>query len=173
MSDIIAKAFLADGETQRLIPTGPGRAVSFRSGGATITDERDMPALLMTPGITVEVLPEWADKYPSWLNEFTPYPRCTVQGVGTTTKQLGVNSELEPTTASKVSDAPIEVQVTAPTPPRRRTSKPKAQNSFYGRVSEDKKPYSPKGRKLNLSPEEKQARSDRARKNFQKQPVEA
>lgn len=171
MSDIIAKAFLADGETQRLIPTGPGRSVQFRSGGATVTDERDMPTLLMTPGITVEVLPEWADKYPSWLNEFTPYPRCNVQGVADFLQVLPLEPQPETVTTSYPDDGttvyinPDGMEI------KPRVRKPKAAKSLYG--PKEDKPYSPKGRKLNLSAEEKQARSDRARKNFQKQPVEA
>lgn len=194
MSDIIAKAFLSAGETQRLIPTGPGRSVQFRSGGAVITDEHDMPTLLMTPGITVEVLPEWADKYPSWLAQVPHgYPNCVVQGISS--DGLGACSEEEPVpTSGYVHVGPFEPQpetvttssasesvvyldangseVFVPTPRRRGKKQESMKGSYYER-KEEAKPYSPKGRKLTLTPEQRQARSDRARKNFQKQPVEA
>lgn len=155
---IIAKAFLHDG-MQRLIPTGPGRSVSFRSGGAFVFDERDMPMLLLTPGITVEVQPDWADRYPLWLKEIEPgFPKCVVQGVFGADPGDNFGEE-EPDTSIEISSNPV-VETTARKGTTRRRKKQKE--------AKPKSAYSPKGRKLNLSPEARQARGDRARRNFQK-----
>ena len=73
MAEIIALAFLDVG-AQRLIASGPGRVISFRAAGATITDERDMLPLLLSAGITVEVMPGWRDRLPDWIAACDPKP---------------------------------------------------------------------------------------------------
>lgn len=160
---VVAKAYSP--EMQRLIPTGPGRSVSFRACEATIFNELDMPVLLATPGITVEVRPEYADHFPRWLSEINPpYPRCTVLGIA---EPVGLTAEQEPVDMEEV---PVNVAL-------KKVIEVKAVVERRGRATKTKttasRSYSPKGRTLNLSPEQRAARSKRAKRNFQKQPVGA
>ena len=68
MSQPIALAYLSGGVNKQLT-TRPGHSIRFNGGEARIYDERDMPAVLRTPGVIVSPVEEKVDWVPQWMQQ--------------------------------------------------------------------------------------------------------
>lgn len=71
----IARVYLNGRGSNKLVPTGPGRALKFLGGVAYVRDERDMPWAFGIDGAQVEMQDEYLERLHGWLakyNERTP-----------------------------------------------------------------------------------------------------
>lgn len=89
LSNVIARAFMIGRNANKVVPSSPGRKIIFHGGEAKITEARDMPHILLLPGATVELNPEYLEFFPDWVRKAGPQAAATVVLTGTDEYQIG------------------------------------------------------------------------------------